>query len=79
MGVMPSYSSNEAGLKVDGVSEGKPAQRLAFKRAIFIKISDLDVKDVQTYMDALVKFKKGKPFPVKFSAAMKELDVERDF
>jgi len=68
MGVMPSYSANVEGLKVDGVSEGKPAQKAGIKTGdVILKIGDLDIKDIQNYMDALGKFEKGQTVPVKVS------------
>ena len=80
MGVMPSYSSNEAGLKVDGVSEGKPAQKAGIQTGdLIIKIGDLDVKDMQTYMDALGKFEKGQTVPVKLKRGSEELTLSVTF
>ncbi len=66
MGVMPSYSSSEDGLKVDGVSEGKPAQKAGILAGDLIQqIGDYPIKDIQGYMDALGKFEKGQTVPVK--------------
>lgn len=66
MGVMPSYSANVEGLKVDGVSEGKPAQKAGITTGdIILKIGELDVKSIETYMEALGKFEKGQTVPVK--------------
>jgi hypothetical protein len=74
MGVMPSYSSSEEGLKVDGVSEGKPAQKAGILTGDVIKqIGDLTIKDIQTYMDALGKFEKGQTVPVKVKRGDQEL------
>ena len=66
MGVMPSYSSDEKGLKVDGVSDGKPAQKAGVLTGdLIIQIGDLTIKDMQTYMDALGKFEKGQTVQIK--------------
>lgn len=66
MGVMPSYSSTEEGLKVDGVSEGKPAQKAGIQTGdLIMQIGDFKIKDIQAYMDALGKFEKGQTVPVK--------------
>lgn len=66
MGVMPSYTSNEAGLKVDGVTDGKPAQKAGIITGdLIVQIGDLPIKDIQAYMEALGKFKKGDVVPVK--------------
>ena len=74
MGVMPSYNSSEEGLKVDGVSEGKPAQKAGILTGDVIKqIGELTIKDIQTYMDALGKFEKGQTVPVKVKRGDQEL------
>lgn len=66
MGVMPSYTSNEEGLKVDGVSEGKPAQKAGIQTGdLIIQIGEYKIKDIQAYMEALGKFEKGQSTEVK--------------
>ena len=63
---MPNYSSTEEGLKVDGVSEGKPAQKAGIQTGDLIQqIGEYPIKDIQGYMDALGKFEKGRTVPVK--------------
>jgi hypothetical protein len=80
MGVMPSYSSKAAGLKVDGVSEGKPAQKAGILAGdIITQIGELPIKDMETYMDALGKFEKGQTVPVKLLRADKEITVNVTF
>lgn len=80
MGVMPSYSATEEGLKVDGVSEGKPAQKAGILTGDVIKqIGDLIIKDIQTYMDALGKFEKGQTVPVKVKRGNEELTLSVTF
>ncbi len=66
MGVMPSYTSNEEGLKIDGVSEGKPAQKAGILTGdLIVQIGEMPIKDIHAYMDALGKFEKGQTVPVK--------------
>lgn len=80
MGVMPSYSSKAVGLKVDGVSEGKPAQKAGILAGdIITQIGELPIKDMETYMDALGKFEKGQTVPVKLLRADKEITVNVTF
>jgi len=80
MGIMPSYGSSENGLKVDGVSEGKPAQKAGILTGDVIKqIGDVVVSDIQTYMDALGKFEKGQTVPVKVQRGDQELIVDVTF
>ena len=80
MGVMPSYSSNEEGLKIDGVTEGKPAHQAGILTGDVIKqIGDLTIKDIQTYMDALGKFEKGQTVPVKLKRGQEIITVNLTF
>ena len=80
MGVMPNYSSKVAGLKVDGVSEGKPAQKAGILTGdVIIKIGDLTIKDMESYMDALGKFEKGQTVPVIVLRDEKEVTVTVTF
>lgn len=66
MGIMPSYASDVEGLKVDGVSDGKPAAKAGMKTGdVIIQIGEYSIKDIQHYMDALGKFEKGETVPVK--------------
>lgn len=80
MGVMPSYSANVEGLKVDGVSEGKPAQKAGIATGdVILKIGEIEVKDIQTYMDALGKFEKGQTVPVVLKRGEKVLTMPVTF
>lgn len=80
MGVMPSYSSKVAGLKIDNVSEGKPAQKAGLLAGdIIIQIGELPIKDMESYMDALGKFEKGMTVPVKVLRADKEVILSVTF
>ncbi|MBS1490212.1 MAG: M20/M25/M40 family metallo-hydrolase [Bacteroidetes bacterium] len=66
MGIMPSYTSSEEGLKVDGVTDGKPAQKAGIQADdVIVQMGDIQIKDVQTYMEALGKFQKGQIVSVK--------------
>jgi hypothetical protein len=66
LGVMPSYTSDGTGIKVDGVTEGRPAQKAGIQTGdIIIQMGDLEIKDIQDYMGALGKFDKGQTITVK--------------
>jgi hypothetical protein len=78
MGVMPSYTSQELGLKVDGVTDGKPAQKAGIVSGdVIVQIGTYPIKDIQNYMDALGKFEKGQSVNVKVrrNGEVKELIV----
>ncbi|HRG80025.1 MAG TPA: M20/M25/M40 family metallo-hydrolase [Cyclobacteriaceae bacterium] len=80
MGVMPSYTSDVAGLLVDGATDGKPAQKAGIQTGdIITKIGDFEIKDIQTYMDALGKFEKGQTVPVKIKRKSEELTLNVTF
>jgi len=80
MGIMPSYSSKVTGLKVDAVSEGKPAQKAGILAGdVIVQIGDLAIKDMESYMDALGKFEKGQIVPVKVLREEKEVMVNVTF
>lgn len=66
LGIMPDYTYNGNGVRVDGVSEGKMAQRIGIKAGdIIIQLGDHAFTDVQTYMGTLSKFNKGDSTKVK--------------
>jgi len=80
MGIMPSYGSSVAGLKVDGVTEGKPAHKAGVLTGdIIIQIGELVITDIQTYMEALGKFEKGQTVPVKIKRGEQELTLDVTF
>lgn len=73
MGVMPSYTADAEGLVVDGVTEGKPAQKGGIQAGdVIIQMGDIPVKGMQSYMEALGKFNKGETIDVKIKRAGEE-------
>jgi hypothetical protein len=78
MGIMPSYASTDEGLKVDGITEGRPAHKGGIETGdLIIQMGDFPIKNIQNYMDALGKFEKGQTIPVKVirNNETKELSV----
>lgn len=60
MGIMPDYTFSGTGVKADGISEGKPAEKAGLKTGdIILQIGEFKTNDVQEYMQVLGKFKKG--------------------
>lgn len=77
MGVMPSYTSNEEGLKVDGVTDGKPAQKAGILAGdVIVQMGDFPIKDIQAYMDSLGKFEKNQTVPVKVKRGSELITVQ---
>ncbi|MBS1681743.1 MAG: M20/M25/M40 family metallo-hydrolase [Bacteroidetes bacterium] len=80
MGVMPSYTSDAVGLKVDGVTDGKPAQKAGIVAGdVIIQMGEYAIKDIQTYMDSLGKFTKGQTVPVKLKRGKEDITVSVTF
>lgn len=80
MGVMPDYAFDKKGMRIDGVTEGKPAAKAGIKTGdIILKIGDFDIKDVYAYMDALTKFKKGDATKVVVRRGNEDLTLDITF
>tara|TARA_B100001750_G_scaffold159411_1_gene128474 strand:+ start:4498 stop:5724 length:1227 start_codon:yes stop_codon:yes gene_type:complete len=60
LGVIPDYLFDGEGMRIDGVTENRPAQIAGIlKGDIVIKIGEYEVKNMMGYMKALSKFEKG--------------------
>ncbi len=60
LGVVPDYLFDGKGMRVDGVSEDKPAQKAGLQKGdIVVKLGDSAVVDMMSYMRALSAFKQG--------------------
>ncbi len=56
LGVVPDYMFDGEGMRIDGVSEDKPAQKAGLQRGdVVIKLGEYDIKDMMGYMTALSK------------------------
>jgi len=79
MGIMPDYTFEGEGMRIDGVSEGKPAFKAGLaKDDIVKKLGDVQIKSVQDYMKALGNFKKGDTAKIEVmrGSQVKVLDVQ---
>lgn len=80
MGIMPDYTYSGEGVKADGVSEGKPAQKAGLKAGdIVLQLGDYKISSMETYMQTLGKFKKGDKAKVKFKRGNETLEVMVEF
>ena len=74
LGIMPDYTFSGSGVRVDGVSEGKTAQKVGIKTGdIILQLGDTKFTDVQSYMGVLGKFNKGDATKVKVKRGNEEL------
>jgi aminopeptidase YwaD len=74
LGIMPDYTYSGSGVRVDGVSEGKLAQKTGIKAGdIVTQLGDFKFTDVESYMNTLSKFNKGDATKVKVLRGKEEL------
>lgn len=60
LGIMPDYSYQDGGVRVDGVTEGKPAIKAGIKAGdIITQLGEYKTNGMQTYMEALSHFASG--------------------
>ena len=77
---MPDYLYDGEGMRIDGVSEDKPAQRAGLlKGDVVVKLGDSSVVDMMSYMRALSVFDVGNKTKVKVLRDGKEVETEIEF
>jgi C-terminal processing protease CtpA/Prc len=80
LGVVPDYMYDGKGMKIDGVSEDKPAQKAGLKKGdIVIQLGDSTIVDMMSYMKALSAFEKGTTAKVKIKRGEKVVETEVTF
>lgn len=80
MGVMPDYSFEGKGLRIDGVSAYKPADEAGITKGdIVIQMGEIKINDINDYMKALSKFSKGDTADVVILREGKELKKKVTF
>ncbi|HTF18023.1 MAG TPA: M20/M25/M40 family metallo-hydrolase [Chryseolinea sp.] len=76
LGIMPNYAGGDDGLKVDGVSDGRPAQKAGMLTGdVIIEMGTFKISNIDDYMNALGRFEKGQSVPVKVKRAEKVLKL----
>lgn len=56
LGVMPDYTWSGKGMRIDGASEGKPAQKAGMQKGdIITKLGSYSINSIEDYMNALGK------------------------
>jgi hypothetical protein len=80
MGVVPDYLYDGKGMRVDGVSEGKPAQAAGLQKGdIVVQLGDSTINDMMGYMRALSVFKKGDSTQVVLERAGQKISTKVKF
>ena len=74
MGIMPDYSYQDGGVRVDGVSDNRPAMKAGIKQGdIITKLGEVQVNGMQSYMEALGKLSPGDKTQVTIKREGKEV------
>ncbi|MBP93459.1 MAG: peptidase M28 [Flavobacteriaceae bacterium] len=80
LGVVPDYLYDGEGMRIDGVSEDKPAQKAGLQKGdVVIKLGDSTVTDMMSYMRALSVFDSGDSAKVTVKRDGKPLEVNLNF
>jgi Zn-dependent M28 family amino/carboxypeptidase len=80
LGVMPDYTFPGTGVRIDGVSDGKAAQKAGMKAGdIIVQLGEHPVSSVENYMQVLGKFKKGENTKVKFKRGQETIEADVQF
>lgn len=80
MGIMPDYTFGGAGVRVDGVTNNRPAQKAGIKAGdIITSLGDLKITSLEGYMEALAKFKKGDKAAVNYIRENKQFLTTVEF
>jgi hypothetical protein len=70
LGVMPDYMYEGEGMHIDGVTQGRAADKAGLLAGdVVTKLGDVKVVDMMSYMKALSQFKKGDEVPIEYLRA----------
>lgn len=80
LGVVPDYLFDGKGMRIDGISEDKPAQKAGLEKGdIVIQLGDSTVTNMMSYMRALSAFDKGDATKVVINRQGEELSFDINF
>jgi len=80
LGIVPDYAFEGEGLRIDGVSDGKPASKAGLQRGdIVIQLGPNKITDMTAYMKALGKFSKGETTKVKVKRGAEVIEKDVTF
>ena len=78
--MIPDYLYDGQGMRIDGVSEGKAAQKAGLQKGdIIVKLGDSTITNMMSYMRALSIFKEGDKTSVVIKREAKEVIKEIGF
>lgn len=80
LGIIPDYLFSGIGIKIDGVKDNRPADIAGIiKGDIIQKMGDIEINNIDDYMQALSKFDKGQEIEVIIDRNNKEMKLKLTF
>ena len=80
LGVIPDYLFDGEGMRIDGVSEDKPAQKAGLQKGdIVIQMGDSTITDMRSYMRALSVFNEGDTTTIVIDRKGEKMEVKVNF
>ncbi|MEO6346603.1 MAG: M20/M25/M40 family metallo-hydrolase [Aquaticitalea sp.] len=80
LGVIPDYMYDGKGMRIDGVSDDRPAQKAGLQKGdVVVKLGDSTVTDIYAYMRALSVFKEGDSTKVVVNRSGKQIEANLKF
>ena len=80
LGIMPDYTFNGNGVRIDAVSEKRPAEKAGLKVGdVIVQLGTTPTGSMEDYMQALGNFKKGDKTTVQYNRGNQKLSAEVEF
>jgi len=80
LGVVPDYLYSGEGMRIDGITDGKPAAKAGLKTGdVVLQLGDMRVRDMMSYMKALSVFKAGDRTELIYEREGKEQKTQVEF
>lgn len=80
LGVVPDYLYSEKGMRIDGITDDKPAHKAGLlKGDVVLQLGEHAVDDMMGYMKALSKFEEGQTTTVKVKRGEEIIEAEVTF
>lgn len=80
MGVMPDYTFDGKGMRIDGVIDGRPAYNAGLKNGdIILRMATREILNIQDYMAALSGFEKGQTIVIGIMRGQEQMEISLTF
>ncbi len=80
LGIMPDYFYEGRGIKVDGVTPGRAAEKAGVQKGdLLLQLGAYELADMQSYMQALAAFGKGEKTKLLLLRASEKIELEVSF